>query len=195
VTSGDITSLSIAIIFDSAISPRPGVPTNSLSGNPAYGPFASITGYQTITGGLQGDFGMRYELLGTSLQSLNGGIANPTFIDNRGGFPFPTLSPADSLIKWTSMNSNGSVPMPYGSSLGVHDFNDGITTDDYVGGILLTVTPVGGASFEVGAQFNYSVDGVTPPGSPVIVTAVPEPSSLIFLLSVATGLLGYRRRS
>jgi len=188
VISGQVKSLTIAITFDHAISPRD-VGTNiTTAGDPEFGPFASITGYLLGDGTPQsGDFNMRYELFDTNLQPLNGSIPTPTFIDNRNEFPFETLSPADSQLKWTDMNNDGSVPMPYGSSFGIHDFKDGNTIDDHVRRIVLTVTPTGPLTeFAEGSQFNYSVDGTT---------AVPEPSSLMFLLSVVTGLLGYRRRS
>ena len=189
VTGGDVTSMVVDILFDYALSPRPGVPTNPLSGAPSYGPYTSVTGYRAVGSGIQNDFALFYELLDQDLNSLNASLGSPTFLDNRNGFPFPTLSPAQSLSLWQDMNTNGQTNLGYGNSFGINNFNDGVTANDYVGGIRLTMTPVGGASFEAGVQFNYSIDGSSPSGNPVV---VPEPAAAT--LALLATLLAFRRR-
>ncbi len=192
VTSGSVSNVTIGIYYDYAIIPRSTAPLTVAGDAFQYGPYASTTGYKKVVGGSQVDFDFSYELFDQNGVSLNPALTNPRFIDNRGDFPFPTLSPAASLAQWNTIRSTGSATAAYGSSFGIHDYGDGDTTNDFVGAIEMSFTPVGGSVFETNAQFNFSIDGDSPPGVPIV---VPEASTTMLAVFALAGISLRRRRS
>ena len=74
--------------------------------------------------------------------------------------------------------------------LRINRYDDGDTTDDFIGKAVYTLTPITGDYFAEGAFFAHTVNGQTFANAPT----VPEPSTTLLLTICLTSFTFYRRK-